>query len=87
MVKVMHFDDHHYFSRKDFAYIMDYFNRMPGEQKYILTTEKDYQRIVETSLVEQLGNLLHTLPIQVVLRGDSNKDFDQDILNYVKQNL
>ena len=80
---LMAFPDHHRFNKKDVERILY------KAQCYdtILTTEKDYQRIVETSLVEQLGNLLHTLPIQVVLRGDSNKDFDQDILNYVKQNL
>lgn len=80
---LMAFPDHHRFYKKDVERILY------KAQCYdtILTTEKDYQRLVETSLVEQLGNLLHTLPIQVVLRGDSNKDFDQDILNYVKQNL
>ena len=80
---LMAFPDHHRFNKKDVERILY------KAQCYdtILTTEKDYQRLVETSLVEQLGNLLHTLPIQVVLRGDSNKDFDQDILNYVKQNL
>ena len=80
---LMAFPDHHRFNKKDVERILY------KAQCYdtILTTEKDYQRLVETSLVEQLGNILHTLPIQVVLRGDSNKDFDQDILNYVKQNL
>ena len=80
---LMAFPDHHRFSKKDIRKIL---NKVQCYDT-ILTTEKDYQRLVETSLVEQLGNLLHTLPIQVVLRGDSNKDFDQDILNYVKQNL
>ena len=80
---LMAFPDHHRFSRKDVKKILA---KAQGCDA-VITTEKDYHRLAETPLVEQLGNRLHTLPIQVVLRGDSNKDFDQDILNYVKQNL
>ena len=80
---LMAFPDHHRFSQKDVEKILY------KAQCYdtILTTEKDYQRLAETSVVEQLNNRLHTLPIEVQLRGDKNKDFDQEILNYVKQNL
>ena len=80
---LMAFPDHHRFSKKDIKKILY------KAQCYdtILTTEKDYQRLEETSVPEQLGNRLHTLPIEVQLRGDKNKDFDQEILNYMKQNL
>ena len=80
---LMAFPDHHRFSKKDIKKILY------KAQCYdtILTTEKDYQRLEETSIPEQLGNRLYTLPIEVQLRGDKNKDFDQEILNYMKQNL
>ena len=80
---LMAFPDHHRFTKKDVERILY------KAQCYdtILTTEKDYQRLAETSVPEQLGERLHTLPIEVQLRGDKNKDFDQEILNYVKQNL
>ena len=80
---LMAFPDHHRFSRKDVKKILE---KAQGYDA-VITTEKDYQRLAETPIPEQLGHRLQTLPIQVVLRGDSNKDFDQDILNYVKQNL
>lgn len=80
---LMAFPDHHRFTRKDVERILY------KAQCYdtILTTEKDYQRLAETPVPEQLGERLHTLPIEVQLRGDKNKDFDQEILNYMKQNL
>ncbi|MGN0234712.1 MAG: tetraacyldisaccharide 4'-kinase [Paludibacteraceae bacterium] len=81
--RLMAFPDHHRFSKKDVARILS------EAQQYdtVLTTEKDYQRLAETPIPEQLGNRLQPLPIEVQLRGDKNKDFDREILNYVKQNL
>ncbi len=80
---LMAFPDHHRFSKKDVERILY------KAQCYdtILTTEKDYQRLAETAVVGQLGERLHTLPIEVQLHGDKKLDFDQEILNYVKQNL
>ena len=80
-VKVMHFDDHHYFSRKDFAYIMDYFNRMPGEQKYILTTEKDSVRILNNPYFPpELREYIYYIPIKVDFLPYEGKDFVSKVL-------
>lgn len=45
-VKVMHFDDHHYFTRRDFTDIFKVYNSLEGKRKFIVTTEKDAVRIM-----------------------------------------
>lgn len=45
-VKVMHFDDHHFFTRRDFTDIFKVYNRLEGKRKFIITTEKDAVRIM-----------------------------------------
>ncbi|MGM9804621.1 MAG: tetraacyldisaccharide 4'-kinase [Muribaculaceae bacterium] len=75
-VKAMQFDDHHYFTRRDFAYIMDYFKNMKGEQKYILTTEKDSVRIMNNPYFPpELRDYIYYIPIKVEFLPYENKDF------------
>ena len=45
-VKVMHFDDHHFFTRRDFSDIFKVYNQLEGKRKFITTTEKDAVRIM-----------------------------------------
>lgn len=45
-VKVMHFDDHHFFTRHDFSDIFKVYNSLEGKRKFIITTEKDAVRIM-----------------------------------------
>ena len=45
-VKVMHFDDHHFFTRRDFTDIFKVYNSLEGKRKFIITTEKDAVRIM-----------------------------------------
>lgn len=45
-LKVMHYPDHHDFSRSDLMKIEEIFRAMKGERKIILTTEKDAVRLV-----------------------------------------
>ena len=45
-VKVMHFDDHHFFTRRDFSDIFKVYNQLEGKRKVIITTEKDAVRIM-----------------------------------------
>mgnify|MGYP001025727399 FL=1 len=40
-IKVIHFSDHHDYNRKDFEFIEKWFNRLKGNQKYLIVTEKD----------------------------------------------
>lgn len=45
-VKVMHFDDHHFFTRRDFTDIFKVYHKLEGKRKFIITTEKDAVRIM-----------------------------------------
>ena len=45
-VKVMHFDDHHFFTRRDFSDIFKVYNQLECKRKVITTTEKDAVRIM-----------------------------------------
>ncbi len=45
-VKVMHFDDHHFFTRRDFTDIFRVYKELEGKRKFIITTEKDAVRIM-----------------------------------------
>ena len=76
------FSDHHRFTKRDVAKIEKYATHFD----YVITTEKDYQRIAETRLIQTLGTRLLTLPIKAELCADSD-NFRQYILNYIKQNI
>ena len=45
-VKVMHFDDHHFFTRRDFGDIFKVYKSLTGKREFIITTEKDAVRIL-----------------------------------------
>lgn len=80
--QLLAFSDHHRFSKRDIAKI----EKCATNFDYVLTTEKDYQRLAETTLVTTLGTRLLTLPIEVQLCTDQS-NFSQDIHNYITQNL
>lgn len=82
--ELLAFPDHHRFTPQDIETIMDkvkYFD-------FVLTTEKDIQRLRSTSLVERLSEQhkrLIALPIRVRF-CTPNEAFDRQILRYVREN-
>lgn len=82
--EMMAFPDHHPYSESDIEAIL----ARAKNFDFVLTTEKDLQRLKTTSLQEQLeaqGKKLTALPIQACFY--SPKDiFDKQILNYVREN-
>ena len=75
------FSDHHAFTKKDITNILSQAEKFAC----VLTTEKDYARMQQTPLVEQLGNRLTVMPIAVDF-GDYKAAFDRNILMYVAEN-
>ena len=73
------FPDHHNFSKKDISGIQKQYNASSGENKLILTTEKDYVRIFAN-----LPNLFY-LGIETYFINHQS-DFDKLILDYVEEN-
>ena len=80
----MAFSDHHAFTPKDIAHILQ--QAKPFD--FVLTTEKDIQRLrgteLEQSLLEQ-GKALVVLPIRMVFRSPEEA-FNRHILTYVSEN-
>ena len=82
--EMMAFPDHHAFEREEIKEIL----RKARHFDYVLTTEKDAERLSTTSLEQQLndqGKALVVLPIRMRF-FTPNEAFDRNILNYVGEN-
>lgn len=85
-VKVIHFSDHHDYSREDLAFIAKTYNKLTGERKIIVTTEKDAVRLINNAYFPHaLKKLIYYLPIEVdFLQGDG--DFISLLTTKITQN-
>lgn len=85
-VKVIHFSDHHDFSREDLSFIAKTYNRLEGERKIIVTTEKDAVRLINNAYFPHaLRKQMYYLPIEVeFLQGDD--DFISTLTAKITQN-
>lgn len=84
--EVLHkaYPDHHNFTPADITDIISVFERIEGENKMIITTEKDAMRL--RSYNEQLKELpIFVLPVEVDFKGKT-EEFNDKILSYVKRN-
>ena len=83
--QLMAFPDHHHYTPKDIDAIMEKAKNFD----FVLTTEKDIQRLRTTSLVDRLnavGKRLIALPIRVRFYTP-HENFDRQILTYVRENV
>lgn len=65
-VRLMAYDDHHHFSRADYADIARRFNSLKGNNKLIITTEKDAVRMARSrSFPDALKSFIYFQPITV----------------------
>lgn len=81
---MLKYNDHHIFTSDDLKDIHKHFNALSGEQKIILTTEKDGVRL------EKFGSELSELPVYVIpvaheFMFDQAQEFEQAIIQYVEQ--
>ena len=81
------FRDHHYFTEKDIAAIMNKFESLKVQKKIIVTTEKDAIRFRNMkNLPEEFRSVLYCLPIKVKFLDKEGTLFNQKIINYVGEN-
>lgn len=80
--QVLTYPDHHRFGHKDEKYIL----AEAEKRDAVLTTEKDYERLMLTNIPTQLGDKLHVVPIQVQM-GKEEEAFKRQILSYVSREL
>jgi tetraacyldisaccharide 4'-kinase len=82
--ELMAFPDHHRYSPKDIEAVM----QRAEAFDFVLTTEKDIQRLRATSLIDRLqaqGKRLIALPVRVCFYTPQEA-FDRQILTYVHEN-
>lgn len=83
--QLMAFPDHHHYTEADIDAIVE--KSKPFD--FVLTTEKDIQRLRTTSLVERLSAMnkrLIALPITVRF-CTPQENFDRQVLTYVRENV
>ena len=80
--QVLTYPDHHRFGHKDEKYIL----AEAEKHDAVLTTEKDFERLMLTNIPTQLGDKLHVVPIQVHM-GKEEEAFKRQILSYVSREL
>lgn len=82
------FNDHHNFTEKDIDTIIDKYNSLIGKNKIIVTTEKDSMRLSTHSFMNKFDDIpVFTIPIKVKFHNEEGISFDDEILNYIKNNI
>jgi tetraacyldisaccharide 4'-kinase len=79
----IHYGDHHKFKKKDVQTISKKFDTFTDSKKLILTTEKDFSRMLLIPEFEKLP--VFCLEIEIKLLNDK-ENFDKKILDYVRSN-
>ena len=88
------FPDHHRFRQRDLIRITGSYNKLKeelslkeeGKQVLILTTEKDAMRLKEHTPDPLVQHAFYAVRIHVQFLNDDNDEFDQQIIEYVKNN-
>lgn len=85
-VTLMQYGDHHNFSTDELKEVEKRFASLQGEEKFIITTEKDAERLVgRNDLPETIKENTFCIPIKVRII-ENEKMFNQIILDYVRKN-
>lgn len=86
-VEHISFGDHHSYNPVDVNKIVEAYHKMPGENKIVLTTEKDAMRLMYPSLKEIYKQIpLFFISIEAWFHHDEYKTFKSGILDYVRAN-
>lgn len=79
------FADHHIYKRADLQKLKENYDSFGAAADAVLTTEKDAARLLNSPLINELGQIpVYYLPISVVLLGEEKLEFDKMILAYGK---
>lgn len=87
-ISKIQFSDHHNFTEKDIDLVIEKYNNLIGKNKVIVTTEKDAMRLVNSSFLNKFDDIpVFTIPIKVRFHKEEGTSFDDEILNYIKNNI
>ena len=68
--------------------IIEKYNNTIGKNKVIITTEKDAMRLINTSYINKFDDIpVFTIPIKIKFHKEEGTSFDDEILNYIKNNI
>ena len=85
-VQKLSYRDHHLYSEKDISVIRERFDSIQATNKYILTTEKDFQRLKGYIDSSALANLpIYVVPIEASFSREEADRFCSLILDYCKK--
>lgn len=85
-LKHLKFPDHHEFSIKDLEDIENYYNSIESSNKILVTTEKDFMRLMNNPVWETAKRMnIYILPVEVTFK-EKEEEFNQVILKYVRAN-
>ncbi|PCJ24412.1 MAG: tetraacyldisaccharide 4'-kinase [Flavobacteriales bacterium] len=86
-VEHIKFSDHHNFTYSDVIDIRKHYKTLHGNNKIIITTEKDIMRLSLPKILNQLQDIpIFYIPIEICFHGNDKEEFDKQILEYVKEN-
>ncbi len=81
------YPDHHSFTKEDLTTILTQFNSIPGEEKVILTTEKDAARLLPFADDADISaQAWYYIPIKMEFLANGEEQFNHQIIHYVKNN-
>ena len=84
-VRVMHFPDHHDFSREDMEELANRFLGLKGGRKLIVTTEKDAVRLAYNPYFPRsLKPMAYYMPVSVkMLETQDENNFAEDVVSAI----
>jgi len=81
------FPDHHNYNQSDVDKIISAFNKLDGNNKFIISTEKDIMRLSLPEILKKLQNIpIFYIPIEICFHGNDKMEFDNQIIEYVTKN-
>lgn len=83
-VRILEYEDHHYFSKYDVSYLHSTFKKINASRKIIITTEKDAMRLeLHKRFIMENQIPVFVLPIEVDFHFDDKQHFDQSIKQFL----
>jgi len=86
-IQSLTYPDHYTYKEKDVSQIIFTFNEINNSRKIIVTTEKDYMRLLDVQNVSELMNLpIYFVPLKIEFLDNEKIEFDNQIIEYVRKN-
>ena len=87
-IRVMHYPDHHYFSRTDIDDIVSTFRSLKGRYKILMTTEKDAVRIANNPYFPfELKKHIFYQPVSVEFLSYESENFDDALMKAINRTI